>query len=332
MPSQLPIVRYALDPTGHNVDNAVSGEVKNLSPAQIRAAATTYGPFFTESLTVYDHSNNRLLVRGVDYQCIEMLQEATLRFGKEIAQLILIINPAVSSSVRLNYQVLGGHYQNNNDALVNIYNTYMMDDRPVDWSNVLNKPLEYTPSLHAHLLEDLVGFEPVVVALERIRNAIVLSDVPAFEALIDWVNANAGSAVMVDPVLPEVDVSQTHIFTVTTSNKRNGTTYYWVIDHRGTEEANFVATSGEFTLFQNKATFSINTSSVAPFVAGSFDILIKAGSVNGPVVTMVEGIVYFGQTVPVVGQMTMMDMLTACCLSSPKIKVNAKSLFVIGDR
>lgn len=332
MSNQSPIVRYALDPTGLNPNNAVSNEIKNLSPAQIRATAPTYGPFFTESLTAYDHSNNRLLVKGVDYQCIEMLQEATLRFGKEIAQLILIINDAVSSNVRLNYQVLGGHYQNDNSGLVNIYNTYMADNRPVDWSRVLNKPFEYPPSLHTHFLQDVVGFEPIVVALERIRNAIVLSDVPAFEALIDWVNANAGSAVIIDPVTPNVDISQTHTFNVTTSNKRNGTTYYWSIDHRGTNDNNFVAPSGSFTMFQNKSTFTLTTSATAPFVTGSFDILVRAGAVNGPIVTMVEGIIYYGQTVPVTGEMTYMDMLTSCCLSTPGIKVNAKSLFVMGDR
>ena len=145
MPSA-PLIRYPLDPTGTNADNAVSGEVKSLSVAQIRAVAPTYSPFFTESLVIYDHGNNRLLTRGVDYQCVELLQEATLKFGKEIAQLILVINPAVTSQVRYSYQVLGGLYQNNVEGLKNMYETVMSDSRAVNWSDVINKPITYPPT------------------------------------------------------------------------------------------------------------------------------------------------------------------------------------------
>lgn len=183
----LEIKRYALDPTGTNPDNAVQGEIKTLSAAQIRAAAPMYGPFYSESLQLWDNGNGRLLYRGTDYQVVELLQDATMKYGKEIAQMVLILNDGVSSQLRINYQVLGGLYQNDSSNLVEVYDAYMKDNRPVDWGNVLNRPVEYTPTLHRHLLEDVYGFEALVVALERIRNAIVLADVPAFEELITWV-------------------------------------------------------------------------------------------------------------------------------------------------
>lgn len=185
MPTTL--VRYPLDPTGINPDNLVIGELKTLTLAQVRASAPTYGPFFTESIVIYDNVSNTPLVRGTDFICADLLQEATLRYGKEIAQIILIINPTVSNQLRLNYQVLGGLYQNNAQAIADMYQSVMTDDRPVDWINVLNKPTTYPSTLHNHFLEDIYGFEKVVVALERIRNAIVLSDVPAFEAFLDYV-------------------------------------------------------------------------------------------------------------------------------------------------
>jgi hypothetical protein len=103
--------------------------------------------------------------------------------------MILIISPAVSSSVRINYQVLGGHFQNDASGIISLYETAMTDDRPIAWENIVDKPAAYVPSLHRHLLEDLYGFEAVVASLERVRGAILLSDVPAFEAMIDWVNA-----------------------------------------------------------------------------------------------------------------------------------------------
>ena len=106
----LPIIRYALDPTGTNSDNRVIGEIHTLTTRTIRAAAPLYGAYFTETLSVYDESTTRLLVRNVDYQCAELLQEATLRYGKEICLVVLIINPDVSNEIRLSYQVLGGDF------------------------------------------------------------------------------------------------------------------------------------------------------------------------------------------------------------------------------
>lgn len=181
------LVRYPLDPTGINPDNLIIGEVRQLTLAQVRATAPIYGPFFTDSVVLHDNISNRPLVRGTDYLCADLLQEATLRYGKEIAQIILIINPDVNNEIRMNYQVLGGLYQNNAQAIADMYQSVMTDDRPVDWTNVLNKPPTFPPTLHNHFLQDIYGFESVVVALERIRNAIVLSDVPAFEAFLAYV-------------------------------------------------------------------------------------------------------------------------------------------------
>lgn len=185
----LPITRYALDKTGTNRDNLVAGEVHDLSNRAIRAVAPKYGAFFTESFQIWDNVSNTLLVKDVDYTFAELLEDATLTFGKELCFLVLIKNTNVNNQVRINYQVLGGYYQNSAEGVVNLYELAMLDNRPVDWTNVLNKPTEYPPSLHKHLLDDLVGFEPVVVALERIRNAIEVSNIPTYEALLDFVDA-----------------------------------------------------------------------------------------------------------------------------------------------
>lgn len=188
MPSPI-IVRFPYDPTGVNPDNSIQGEIHSLTAHAVRAVAPTYGPFFTTSLQVYDNGTDQLLVKGTDYEAVEMLEDITLRLGKEVCNLILILNQAVSAAVRINYQVVGGLYQNSAAALINMYETVLQDNRPVAWENILNKPLLFPPTTHLHNLQDVYGFEPMVGALERVRNAIVLSDVPAFEALIDWVNA-----------------------------------------------------------------------------------------------------------------------------------------------
>lgn len=358
-----PLIRYPLDPTGTNPDNSVSGEVKNLSTAQIRAVAPIYGPFFTESLVVYDHGTNRLLVRGTDYKIVELLQEATLRFGKEIAQMLLIINPAVTDQVRLTYQVLGGLYQNNAESLVNMYEAVMSDARPVDWINVLNKPTEYTPTLHRHFLEDVVGFEPVVVALERIRNAIVLSDVPAFEELIAWVRGhgltipelNAGTgldkfvtyqslieamktmnfnAITTSPVVKQMSVGDSVEIALSTTNMDNGTVLYWTVEHHGTSPGDFATTGGVINVNNNRGSFNFGVIANTAHTLNTFDIAIRKGSPTGLIIAKLEGIKLLSDVGPnpdPSGANSDMDLLTACCLFDRGIKINAKSYHLLGD-
>lgn len=187
-----PIIRFELDNTGTNPDNLVVGEPHALSDRPIRAIAPTYGPFFATSVKIYDTGSGLLLERGVHWQTAELLQDATLQYGKEICSIILIISPIVGSDVTIDYQVLGGYFTNDSTAIANLYTAVINDNRSVDWSNVNNKQLEYPPTLHRHLVEDVYGFEPVVVAIERLRNAILLTDVPAFEALLDEVHRQRG--------------------------------------------------------------------------------------------------------------------------------------------
>ena len=180
-------VLYPLDPTGLSPTNLVVGEVINLTVNQIRGATPLYGAFFTESAVVFDNTTGVQLVRGSQYQFVELLQEATQMYGKEICAVILILDHTVSSAIRVNLQMLGGHWQSNYAAVTQLYETVIQDNRPVDWLSLLNKPLQFNPALHQHLLQDVYGFEAVVYALERVRSAIVLSDVPAFEGLATWV-------------------------------------------------------------------------------------------------------------------------------------------------
>ena len=119
--------RYPEDPTGVNPDNLVSGEIHQLSNRPIRVAVPKYAPFFTDSLIVYDGLTQQPLVRGQDYKIPTISREATLRFGKEIADAILIENSNVSDEIRITYQVLGGVHQNNIDNIVNIYEQFVND-------------------------------------------------------------------------------------------------------------------------------------------------------------------------------------------------------------
>lgn len=188
----VPQFRYPLDKTGENPNNYVGNERHSLNPqsnlTNVRVLAPNYGPFFSESLRIVDLADGRTLTKDIDYKVTDLLQDASLSFAKPIGQFAVIINGYVSNEVSVSYQVLGGNYQNDATAVQHVFETFLNDTRPVDWSNISGKPLTYPPSLHLHLLEDIIGFGPVIVALEQIKDAILLSNTPVLQSLIDWVN------------------------------------------------------------------------------------------------------------------------------------------------
>lgn len=353
-----PLIRYALDPTGINPDNTVSGELHTLNVSPIRAIAPQYGPYFTESVVIYDAITNQQLIKNTDFKCVQLLQEATLKFGKEIAEVILIVNPDVNNQVRIGYQVLGGLYQNTVEGVVTLYEAFLADNRPVDWTNVLNKPFQYPPSLHNHLLKDIYGFEPVIVALERIRNAIVLSDVPAFEAIVDWVKMltavvteteidNISSVpkyltferllyaldklnfngITLEPMTTSVENNAVIPFSLSATNLPLETTLYWTIDHIDTIDADFNTLSGLINVTAGRGQFSISISdSPISEITEHFRVAIRKNGITGPILTR-SGIITINKKVII--DYTKMTLVG--CIYDPRVKIDPYSYYLIKE-
>lgn len=184
-----PLIRYGLDLTGTNSDNFVSNEVHVLEKRRNRAAAPKYGAFFADGLTVIEQSNGRILTRGIHYVPIELYQTVSLMTGKDIFGAVLIIDSDVTSPINLSYNCLGGEYSRSAQPLIDLL-AKMPDDRlEYSWFDILNKPDYFKPTEHLHPIGDAVGFQYLVQALEKIRNAILWTDTPMYQNLIDYINS-----------------------------------------------------------------------------------------------------------------------------------------------
>lgn len=184
----LPQISLDLDPTGSNPDNRIVNEPCTLSNKSVRSITPKMGPFFGESFQLFNGATE--LQRGVHYQMAELHQEATLLYKKEIWSVALVIDQSLPTNLTVTYQALGGHYQYNDSAIANLYEAVINDSRPVDFmTGLINKPYEYNPTNHRHLLDDVFGFEPVVDYLERIKRAITLGQT---DVLLEVFKALAG--------------------------------------------------------------------------------------------------------------------------------------------
>lgn len=279
--------RYPEDPTGVNPDNLVSNELHNLNDRPVRVVVPKYAPFFSSSLVVFDNLMQRRLDLNVDYRVPVLLQEATLRYGREVGDAILIENSAVSAQVRISYQCVGGLIQNNITNIVDMYEAFINDTRRVNWvSGILGKPSEFPPGPHGHFLSDVFGFEPLAFQMERIAQAIELGNSPAFDAILQAMHDSIVSEAEIDmgaPVdkyitLDRLMYAMDKFNFNTTTLTPNGATmvngaslwievaatnvpdrvmYYWTIEHEGTTTDDFVLNSGQVALLNGKGRFLV---------------------------------------------------------------------------
>lgn len=186
MPNDL--FRYPLDRTGTSRDNLVLNEQHKLSNAKMRVFVPTNGAFYTESVVVRDMNNGQVLRAGEQYRFGNFFKMATEDLRKEVASVVVISDQSVSNSVAIDYQVVGGLYGFSNAALAEQIRLLSLDNRPVEWGNVFNKPDSYPAAPHLHHLADTFGYEYLVEALNQLRFAIQTGDEGSHTAIYNYID------------------------------------------------------------------------------------------------------------------------------------------------
>ena len=181
------LLRYEFDSTGINKDNFVKGEPHTLADKRFRAIAPDHGAFYTRDFKIVEAATKRELLRGVDFVFAELYQSLTLELGVEVAGVAIVINTQVSSDVIIDYQCVGGDFSIDNGTLIGLLEKSSDNEISKSYIDIDNKPSTFVPSPHLHDLGDVFGLEPVVYALERLRNAIVWSNSAAIDSAIIFV-------------------------------------------------------------------------------------------------------------------------------------------------
>lgn len=170
------IIKYPLDLTGVRPENRVHNEQHTIPRERSRGFAPNYGAFYTKSLVVRHVDTGYTLIPTIDYIALHLYEKASKASGQEVCAGILIVNEHLNGTFAVDYQVIGGEFSCNSDAIEELIAALELDNRPVHWGDLLGKPEEFPPSPHLHDIDDLYGFEFVIEALERIRAAILLGD------------------------------------------------------------------------------------------------------------------------------------------------------------
>lgn len=167
------------DKTATSIRNLVLDEVQPLANKDNYIFVPSYGPYYTDSVSIKGEDGT-LLKQGTDYDLLILQTEATLETGMEVAVVIRITNRNYNN-VLVSYQAVGGKYQDMFGVLKSIKaNAGSRMVAPVFWVNIDNKPTQFNPAAHRHVVWDILGWEKSIPGLMEIYQGI------AYRQIADW--------------------------------------------------------------------------------------------------------------------------------------------------
>lgn len=167
--------RYPFDPTGQSTTNLVVGELHHLDAEfdlnMPRIIFPRLGAFYNDSLEIT--YNGRRLVLNEDYLLTFFWQHATYMSGLPVSVAFQITNTKIKNGdITINYQVVGGEYQDRSEALSELLENFPQNTRNVFWDEVLEKPEAFIPTRHLHHINDVFGMSRFIDIIDQLRRSL----------------------------------------------------------------------------------------------------------------------------------------------------------------
>lgn len=182
-------IRYPFDKSGRSPNNFIQDEPHELTPGrERRIIVPRYIPFYTQSVIITDKATGVTLTTD-DYYAGVFKETIQREVGKEVSSIIVITNKNVSDQVAVSYQTVGGQYAlASADDIRQLLLNLSKDSRPVVFDTIIGKPSRYPPTPHMHDIGDVYGFEYIVYAIDRLRQAILIGDIDKFLELYQYID------------------------------------------------------------------------------------------------------------------------------------------------
>lgn len=192
MPTIVPN-RYPLDYSGTLASNLIENEVVQLQPGPFRVFSPLYSPYFQKNIVIVDSATG-LTLQPTQYSCRSLVGSvsAISGMGNDVYSIVVILDEAVSNSLTVDYQSVGGHYTTGYESLLgmidNLLNTNQGSGDPMAWSALSNLPEGFTENLHLHTVGATTGWEYLAAALEKLKNAILMGDQLSKQFVLSYID------------------------------------------------------------------------------------------------------------------------------------------------
>lgn len=173
MSSENIIKRYPLDLTGKHPDNKISDEL-HVVDSRTRVFTLKAGAFYTDSVKITYLGDP--LIPNEHFTFVRLVETAVKRSRKNVAMFVLI-TAEVRGEVHIEYQCVGGEFQEIPESLIEMLDSYKHDARGIYYEDLIDKPTLFEPVRHLHSIHDIHGLDPIadplnqLVAIQRERAA-----------------------------------------------------------------------------------------------------------------------------------------------------------------
>lgn len=169
-------IRYEFDKSGRNPNNLVSEEGHVLNDREVRIISPRHAHFYIESVVIKDKKTNQVVPRA-SYFFDDTSETIAGLTGLGAASTIVLVDKTVSKNISVTYQAVGGQFTSIDiPALQNKLNSLNLDNRPVSWLNIANKPDAFPPAEHFHPIWQTYGYEGLIYVIERLIKATLIGD------------------------------------------------------------------------------------------------------------------------------------------------------------
>lgn len=169
---------WEFDPYGTNPNNYITGERHTLTPDSGKGFhffIPKAAPFFLKDIEIVHVGTGRKLIEGVDWQPGWMFELATRRTYLPVYAAISILDKTLNGTFEIKYRTIGGEYTLDDATLLEYLSNVLTDPRVTTWEAIVEKPLFFAPLEHRFNIDQLVGMDDAVEALDRIRDALLQS-------------------------------------------------------------------------------------------------------------------------------------------------------------
>lgn len=172
------------DVTGLDPDNYFEDEVLDIGSGKYRTIRPKYGAFFKDGFVLKDINDNIIDLSKIYFT--DLYGEATMESGKSVWNSALLIDPTVSTNVKITYHGYGGLFSRNAELLLEWVNEKLNEAvPPINFLDLLDRPREFIPDYHLHLWKEVYGWKYIKPSMTRIENAIKLDKSVYFNSIIE---------------------------------------------------------------------------------------------------------------------------------------------------
>lgn len=150
------------------------------------------GSFYTADLSVASTFDRKELEPLTQYRALQLEPEASRRSGKEVCDLIYIVDNNITQ-VTIKYHVIGGQFQVIGSDVDQLVLSAKLDNSTASsWGQIIDAPMQYPPEMHTHYDKDAYGMESLIYVNERIAKGITAGDGGLAGAFYQYIDRKFG--------------------------------------------------------------------------------------------------------------------------------------------